>query len=64
MYRQIQISQDTKRLTTWVKHQVDLKVGRFVSLDGEQGWWRIMWISAVKLERPPLTQYNVGGIRR
>lgn len=62
LYRQYDLRSDDYRLTCWLEDDRRLRPGVLVTLKGDERQWEIVRASSVRLDTPPATRWQVGGL--
>ena len=63
MYQQYRLQSGRTHTTCWLESDNRIRLQSSVRLHGETRWWRVTWISKIRLRTPPQTDWKVGGIR-
>jgi hypothetical protein len=63
MTKQIEASQGTKHIISWVDTPERIKPGYSITLKGKDGWWHVDAIHEVTLEKSEINRsWHVGGL--
>ena len=62
MYQQYRLRSGRTHTTCWLESDNRIRLQSSVCLHGEKRWWRVTWISKIRLRTPPQTDWKVGGI--
>ena len=61
-YRQYKLVSGSTELVCWLKHESALRAGVRLTLKGDERAWTVVERYEPPLDRPPLTEWQVGGL--